>query len=94
MSTSVKAPRTARAFVPQSALAKSVRFDDDMMWVDLTDGRVLGVPLEWFPVLHAAAPEQRANVEIGARGLSLHWEELDEDLSVAGLMAGADNRST
>jgi Protein of unknown function (DUF2442) len=66
--------------------AKAVRFDDDSMWVDLSDGRVIAVPLAWFPRLMAATPEQREQVEISARGL--HWDSLDEDISVDGLLAG------
>ena len=66
--------------------AKSVRFDDDSFWVELEDGRTLGVPLAWFPRLLHATPEQRAACEIGRRGL--HWEALDEDISVAGLLQG------
>ena len=66
---------------------KSVRFDDVSMWVDLADGRVIAVPLAWFPRLMRATPEQRANVDLSPRGL--HWDELDEDVSVAGLLAGA-----
>jgi hypothetical protein len=64
----------------------AVRFDDHTMWVDLADGRTLGVPLAWFPRLLSAAPAQRAKVELSRVGL--HWEELDEDISVAGLLAG------
>jgi Protein of unknown function (DUF2442) len=94
MSTSVKTePRTGRASVPTTALAKSVDFDDEMMKVTLTDGRVLFVPLIWFPVLHQSSAEQRMHYEIGGGGIALHWPELDEDLSIAGLMAGADPRS-
>jgi hypothetical protein len=74
-------------------LAKSVDFDEAMMRVTFTGGRILSVPLVWFPVLHAATPEQRARVEIGGNGIGLHWPELDEDLSIAGLMAGVDLRS-
>lgn len=66
--------------------ATSVRFDDDTMWVDLTDGRTLGVPLAWFPRLLNATPAQRAKVEISRTGL--HWEDLDEDISIEGLIAG------
>jgi Protein of unknown function (DUF2442) len=66
--------------------ATTVRFDDDTMWVDLTDGRTLGVPLAWFPRLLNATPAQRALVEMNRTGL--HWEELDEDISIAGLIAG------
>lgn len=66
--------------------AKDVRFDDYTMWVELEDGRTLGVPLAWFPRLLHATPEQRAHFEIGMFGL--HWEELDEDISIDGLLAG------
>ncbi|QUS39799.1 DUF2442 domain-containing protein [Tardiphaga alba] len=66
--------------------ATSVRFDDVTMWIELTDGRTLGVPLAWFPRLLRATPEQRDQVEISRLGLN--WEALDEDISVAGLIAG------
>jgi hypothetical protein len=69
-----------------SARATEVRFDHDAMWVDLDDGRTLGVPLAWFPRLLHATPRQRAQARISASGL--HWEELDEDISIAGLLAG------
>ncbi len=71
-----------------SISAKAVRFDDATLWVDLTDGRTLGVPLAWFPRLLRATREQRAGVRIGASGSGLHWDQLDEDISVAGLLAG------
>ena len=66
--------------------AKSVRFDQDSLWVELSDGRTLGVPLAWFPRLLRGSPEQREQVEISSRGL--HWEALDEDVSIAGLLEG------
>lgn len=66
--------------------ADSVRFDEDLMWVSLSDGRELGVPLAWFPRLLAASEAERAAVQISAFGL--HWEGLDEDISVEGLLAG------
>ena len=69
-----------------STSAKSVRFDDSSMWVDLSDGRVISVPLAWFPRLLHATQQQREQVEFSAQGL--HWESLDEDVSVAGLLAG------
>ena len=64
----------------------AVRFDDNTMWADLSDGRTIGVPLAWFPRLLHATPVQRERVELSRVGL--HWEELDEDVSVAGLLAG------
>ena len=82
-----------RVYVPTTALAKSLDFDDAMMRVTLTDSRILHVPLVWFPLLYAATPEQRGRYEIGEGGIGLHWPELDEDLSVAGLMAGVDLQS-
>lgn len=91
MSTLAKNNRnSARAYVPTSALAQSIEFDEEMMHVRLTDGRIISVPLIWFPLLRDATPEQRAQYEIGGGGTSLHWPQIDEDLSVAGLMAGAD----
>lgn len=63
-----------------------VRFDEFSFWVDLDDGRTLGVPLAWFPRLNHATPAQRAAVELSRAGL--HWEELDEDISITGLLAG------
>jgi len=85
--------KSQRAYVPTTALAKSVTFDEDMMHVLLTDGRRISAPITWFPLLLKASPEQRMKCEIGSGGTSLHWPELDEDLSVAGLMAGADLQS-
>jgi hypothetical protein len=66
--------------------ATTVHFDDHTMWVDLSDGRTLGVPLAWFPRLLNASATQRNRVEISRTGL--HWEALDEDISIAGLLAG------
>jgi hypothetical protein len=94
MSTSVDSKRKwRRSYVPTTALAKSITFADEMMHVALTDGRVISLPTGWFPTLHAATLEQRMKYEIGAGGRSLHWPDLDEDLSVAGLMSGADSES-
>ncbi|PYS43808.1 MAG: DUF2442 domain-containing protein [Acidobacteria bacterium] len=95
MSTLVNADsKSQRAYVPTSALAKFVSFDEELMHVSLKDGRLLSVPIIWFPLLRNATPEQRNKYEIGGGGTSLHWPELDEDLSVAGLMAGSDLHGT
>lgn len=67
--------------------AAAVRFDERTMWVDLADGRTLGVPLAWFPRLLHATPAARERVELSRLGL--HWEQLGEDISVAGLLAGS-----
>ena len=66
--------------------AKSVRFDDSSMWVELSDGRTIGIPLAWFPRLMRASRAQLEACEISQGGL--HWDELDEDVSIAGLLAG------
>ena len=65
---------------------KSVRFDDCTMWVTLEDGQVLTVPLAQFPSLLNATPAQRQACETSAYGL--HWDALDEDISIEGLMMG------
>jgi hypothetical protein len=83
-----------RAYRPTTALAKSVRFRDEMMEVQLTDGRIISAPIIWFPLLHEATAEQREHYEIGGGGVSLHWPEIDEDISIAGLLAGADLQSS
>ena len=83
-----------RAFVPTTALAQAVSFDEHMMHVALTDGRIISVPIAWFPLLAEATPEQRAEVEIGAGGLSLHWSTIDEDLVIANFLEGADWQAT
>jgi len=74
-----------------SVSAMQVRFDDDKMWVDLSDGRTLGVPLAWFPRLLECTTEQREQVRLSSRGL--HWDALDEDISIAGLLAGLGDQS-
>jgi hypothetical protein len=66
--------------------ATKVSFDNDTMWVDLADGRTIGVPLAWFPRLMRASKTERESVEISRVGL--RWEGLHEDISIAGLLAG------
>lgn len=66
--------------------ASAVRFDESSMWVELSDGRTLGVPLVWFPRLLRATAEQRAGFRLGPFGI--HWDELDEDVSIEGVLAG------
>lgn len=72
--------------LPNPVEPTNVRFDDTTMWVELIDGRVLGVPLVWFPRLFHASPEERENFELSYTGI--HWDHLDEDISTAGLLAG------
>jgi len=76
-----------------TTLARAVSFDDNMMWVDLTDGRRLGVPLAFFPRLLHANPEQRAGLVISGGGQGLHWDCLDEDIHVGNLLLGMGDRA-
>lgn len=69
-----------------SVSPEAVCFDEDSLTVSLSDGRKISVPLAGFPRLWHASPEQRRHVGLSRHGL--HWEALDEDLSVAGLLAG------
>ena len=61
------------------------------MWVDLNDGRTIGVPLAWFPRLLYASPDERAAYEFSRRGI--HWPALDADISVAGLLQGKGDQT-
>ncbi len=74
-----------------SISATEVKFDDDTMWVSLNDGRTLGVPLAWFPRLLLAKPADREKLELSPGGI--HWDDLDEDISVAGLLEGRGDRT-
>ena len=73
--------------------ASRVLFDADNMWIELTDGRRLGVPLAYFPRLLDATQTQRENYIIGGGGTGLHWEDLDEDISVKFLLLGVGDRT-
>jgi hypothetical protein len=76
-----------------NSFAKHLVFDAATMWVHLTDGRVLGVPLSFFPRLAKASPEARQCWTISGEGSGLHWDELDEDISVEHLMLGYGDRT-
>jgi hypothetical protein len=68
---------------------KDVRVSDDLLSVELVDGRTISVPLAWYPRLLHASPTQRSNWRIAGAGFGIHWPDLDEDLSTAGLLRGA-----
>jgi hypothetical protein len=70
-----------------------VSLTDDDLVVQLADGRRLAVPLAWFPRLLRATPEQRENFTILGKGTGIHWPDVDEDLSVEGLLRGARSAS-
>ena len=75
------------------ASAKRIWFDDENMWLELTDGRQLSVPLAYFPRLLHATPEQRQKYEMSGGCTGLYWEEIDEDISVSGLLLGIGDRT-
>ena len=79
---------------PKANLAKFISFDSSMMWVELQDGRCLGVPLTYFPRLLHAVPEARMDYIISDDGKALHWDALDEDISVEGLLQGVGDRTS
>ena len=80
-------------FFQNKAFARKITFDFDTMWVTLADGRKLGVPLAYFPRLLEATPEQREAYEISGGGTGLHWDEIDEDISVEYLLLGIGDRT-
>lgn len=66
-----------------------VRCTDDQLVVDLADGRTISTPLAWYPRLLHASPEARARWTLAGGGFGIHWPDLDEDLSVRGMLRGA-----
>lgn len=68
---------------------KNVTFTEDTLSVDLVDGRTIVAPLVWYPRLLDATSEQRQNWQVSAAGYGIHWPEIDEDISTAGLLRGA-----
>ncbi len=74
-------------------LAKSVSFDENNLLVDLRDGRTLSVPLAFFPRLLHATPSGRKKFVISGGGIGIHWDELDEDISVKYLLMGVGDRT-
>ena len=68
---------------------KNVSFTEDTLAVDLVDGRTIVVPLVWYPRLLDATSEQRRNWQVSAAGYGIHWPDIDEDLSTAGVLRGA-----
>ena len=68
--------------------AVDVRVTEDTLTVDLSDGRTISVPLGWYPRLEHASSEERANWRLIGKGQGIHWEDIDEDISVEGLLGG------
>jgi hypothetical protein len=73
----------------QGECVKGVRFTEDLLTVDLLNGRTISVPLVWYPRLLSATPEQRANWRVAVGGFGIHWADVDEDLTTEGLLRGA-----
>jgi len=73
--------------IKPNAMATDLRFDEAALTVVLADGREVRTPLAWFPTLNAASAEARANWRLIGGGVGIHWPDLDEDISVEGLLA-------
>lgn len=78
----------------RAALAQRVTVTEDALVVDLVDGRTVSVPLLWYPRLAHGTPAERANWRLIGRGEGIHWPDLDEDISVGGLLAGRPSGET
>jgi len=76
------------SMVEVEPLAQEIRVTNDELIVSLIDGRTISVPLVWFPRLLHATAEQRSHFEILGDGEGIHWPDIDEDVSVAGLLRG------
>ena len=70
------------------SLAEGITVTEDTLSVDLSDGRTISVPIIWFPRLMHASPEERNNWRLIGKGQGIHWEDIDEDISVEGILAG------
>ncbi len=70
----------------RDTMVSDVWFDSNMVYVRLLDGREIGTPLEWFPKLRDATCEQRAKWRLIGKGIGIHWESIDEDISVESLL--------
>jgi len=75
-------------------VALDVSVTDSALTVALSDGRTLAVPLAWFPRLLQASAQERAEWRLTGKGQGIHWPLLDEDISVAGLLAGIPSRES
>jgi hypothetical protein len=78
----------------EAPLAKTVRVTDEELVVALSDGRSMTVPLSWYPRVFHGSPAERANMVIEAGGHGIHWPDLDEDISVEGLVVGRPSKES
>jgi Protein of unknown function (DUF2442) len=74
--------------------AQIVVFSDDSFTIELTDGRSLTIPISWYPRLVHGSQKERMNWELLGDGIGIHWPDLDEDISVEGLLAGRHSGET
>ena len=79
---------TSSSLAREAAEAKHVRVTGDFLVVALRDGRTVSVPLKWYPRLAEGRPAERRNWELVGPGTGIHWPDLDEDISVEGLLLG------
>lgn len=79
---------TTLAIEIQVPEAVEVKVSDDTLAVELSDGRTISVPLGWYPRLEHATSRERANWRLVGKGQGIHWEDIDEDISIEGLIAG------
>ena len=70
------------------SFAKDVRLSGDTLSLDLADGRTVSMPLDWYPRLLHATEEERGNWRLLGQGMGIHWPDLDEDISVEGILLG------
>lgn len=73
--------------ITKSVKASEIQIKDDLLIVSLVDGRILSTPLEWFPKLRNASAEHLNNWRFIGDGEGIHWEDLDEDISIEGLLS-------
>ena len=79
---------TTSSVAMETAAAKNVRVTDRALIVELRDGRVVSVPLAWYPRLAEGSPRERRRWELLGPGIGIHWPDLDEDISIEGLLQG------
>ncbi|MDO9131008.1 MAG: DUF2442 domain-containing protein [Anaerolineales bacterium] len=79
---------TTLAFEIQLTQIQSISISEDTLTADLSDGRTISVPLNWYPRLLHGTPEERANWRLIGHGEGIHWPDLDEDISVKNLIYG------
>lgn len=75
----------------EQAFATKVKIEAEKLNISLKDGREISIPLDWFPKLINASQQERNNFRLIGQGIGIHWPDLDEDLSIAGLLKGKSN---